>query len=144
MIYIHPFFVIRILQLQVGLYLFYIYLSYVIGKQKVCFISMCCFISTHCRTRRRPEEMVGFYNISGRSLGACPESEKPSRRVGIADRKGFARPESFCACLQNWPQKQVKNSISLERFWTIWKVSGQSGKFLDSLESFRTVWKVLG
>ena len=25
------------------------------------------------------------------------EAEKPRRRVGIADRKVFARPESFCA-----------------------------------------------
>ena len=46
---------------------------------------------------------------------------------------------------------------SLESFWTVWKVSwqsgkfldslesfGQSGKFQDSLESFRTAWKVSG
>ena len=33
---------------------------------------------------------------------------------------------------------------SLESFWTVWKVSGQSGNFLDSLESFRTVWKASG
>ena len=31
------------------------------------------------------------------------ESQKPRRRVGIADRKVFARPESFCTYLQNWP-----------------------------------------
>ena len=31
------------------------------------------------------------------------------------------------------------HSISLESFWTVWKVSEQSGKFLDSLESFQTV-----
>ena len=31
------------------------------------------------------------------------ESEKPRRRVGIADRKVFARLESFCAYLENWP-----------------------------------------
>ena len=29
------------------------------------------------------------------------ESQKRRRRVGIADRKVFARPESFCAYLQN-------------------------------------------
>ena len=34
--------------------------------------------------------------------------------------------------------------MSLESFRTVWKVSGQSGKFLGSLESFRTVWKVSG
>ena len=28
------------------------------------------------------------------------EAEKPRRRVGIADRKVFARPESFCTYLQ--------------------------------------------
>ena len=40
---------------------------------------------------------------------------QPRRRAGITDRKVFARPESFCACLQNWPQKQK------ERFRTVWK-----------------------
>ena len=30
---------------------------------------------------------------------------------------------------------------SLESFWTFWKVSGESGKFLDSLENIRTVLK---
>ena len=33
---------------------------------------------------------------------------------------------------------------SLESLRTVWKVSGQSGKFPDSVESFRTVWKVPG
>ena len=32
-----------------------------------------------------------------------PESQKPGRRVGIADRKVFARPESFCAYLRSYP-----------------------------------------
>ena len=45
----------------------------------------------------------------------------------------FAHPESFCACLQNWPQVIDK---SLERFRTVWKVFRQSGKFPESLESF--------
>ena len=31
------------------------------------------------------------------------EAEKPRRCVGIADQKVFARPESFCAFLQNLP-----------------------------------------
>ena len=31
------------------------------------------------------------------------ESQKPWWRGGIATRKVFARPESFCACLQNYP-----------------------------------------
>ena len=33
---------------------------------------------------------------------------------------------------------------SVESFWTVWKVSGQSEKFLKSLESFRIVYKVSG
>ena len=37
-------------------------------------------------------------------LGKHPsESQKHRRRVGIADRKVFARPESFCAHSQNHP-----------------------------------------
>ena len=47
------------------------------------------------------------------------ESEKPCRRVGIADRKVFARPESFCACQQNWLKINSKHSISLEDFQTV-------------------------
>ena len=83
------------------------------------------------------------------------EAEKTRRRVGVANRKVLhvqkvsTRPESFCVCLQNWPQKQVrvfgqssKFPESLKSFWTVWKISGQSGKFLDSLESLRTVWEV--
>ena len=100
-----------------------------------------------------------------------PESEKPRRRVGIADRKVFARLESFCAYLQNWLKINSKHSISLEgfqtvrkcfrtvrkvsrgsgkfphsleSFWTIWRVSRQFGKFSEGLESFQTVWKVSG
>ena len=37
-----------------------------------------------------------------------------------------------------------KEDISLERFWTVWKVYGQSRKFLDSLQSFWTLWKGSG
>ena len=51
-----------------------------------------------------------------------PESQKPRQRVGIADRKVFARPESFCAYQQNWFEIKSK------------QVSGQSGRFPDSLE----------
>ena len=32
-----------------------------------------------------------------------PESQKCRRHIGIADRKVFARPESFCMYLQNYP-----------------------------------------
>ena len=35
------------------------------------------------------------------------ESEKPRWRVGIANRKVFARPESFCTYTK-WAQNQVK------------------------------------
>ena len=52
-------------------------------------------LKTHLKTR------------SGEKLNKCnqcdSESQKPRRRVGIADRKVFARPESFCAYLQNYP-----------------------------------------
>ena len=72
------------------------------------------------------------------------ESEKPRRRVGIADRKVFARLESFCAYLQNWLKINSKHSISLEGFQTVWKYIGQLGKFPEGLESFHTVWKVFG
>ena len=99
------------------------------------------------------------------------ESEKPRRRVGIADRKVFARPESFCAYLHEINSKHSivwrvstqsgnkkdslesfrtvsgqseKCSDSLESFRRVWKVSTLSGKFLDNLESFETLWKVSG
>ena len=32
----------------------------------------------------------------------------------------------------------------MEIFWQVWKLSGQSGNFLDNLETFRTVWKLSG
>ena len=67
-----------------------------------------------------------------------PESEKACWRVGITNRKLFAHTESFCAYIKNGPEIKSKHSISLESFSTVWKVSEQSGKFLDSLESFQT------
>ena len=45
-------------------------------------------------TERRP---------SPKEWSMVAESQKPCRHVGIADRKVFARLESFCAFLQNWP-----------------------------------------
>ena len=47
---------------------------------------------------------LGFFTLLKQSL--TPEAEKPRRRVGIADRKVFARPESFCACLKIKPQNK--------------------------------------
>ena len=98
------------------------------------------------RRRLRPVHLVENKALSllhpGSSLCARqshPESEKARWRVGIANRKVFARPESFCAYIQNGPKIKSKHSISLESFWIVWKVSEQSGKFLDSLESFQTV-----
>ena len=41
------------------------------------------------------------WGILANMLAYMAESEKPRRRVGIADRKVFARLESFCAYLQN-------------------------------------------
>ena len=37
------------------------------------------------------------------SMTLVSEAEKPRRHIGIADRKVFARPESFCVYLHNWP-----------------------------------------
>ena len=34
------------------------------------------------------------------------ESQKPGMRVCIANRKVFARLESFCAYLRNWPYNE--------------------------------------
>ena len=72
------------------------------------------------------------------------ESQIRRCRGGIATQKFFACPESFCAYIQNGPKIKSKHSISLESFWTVWKVSEQSEKFPYSLKSFWTVWKVLG
>ena len=57
------------------------------------------------------------------------ESQKPCRRVGIADRKVFAR-------IYKITNKHQLKSIQ------VWKVSRLSGKFLGGLESFQIVWKV--
>ena len=49
-------------------------------------------------------------------VSPCPwtaESEKARWRVGIANRKVFARPEIFCAYIQNGPKIKSKHSISL-------------------------------
>ena len=67
------------------------------------------------------------------------ESEKPRRRIGIADRKVFARPESFCAYQHNWFKIKSKHSINLKSFWTVWNISGQSRNMTNDLESFQTV-----
>ena len=48
-----------------------------------------------------------------------PESQKRRRRIGIADRKVFARPESFCT-YNIVPENKSKHGIS---FWIVWKVS---------------------
>ena len=55
-----------------------------------------------------PSRTVGSKKPNGKKLterGGTPppEAEKPRRHVGIADRKVFARPESFCAYVQNLP-----------------------------------------
>ena len=75
------------------------------------------------------------------------ESQKPHRRcVGIADQKVFARTYKIEHKVK--PKHQHKGEKfynvpdCLESFLTIWKVSGDPGKFPDSLESFLTVWKV--
>ena len=42
-----------------------------------------------------------------------PESQKPRWRGGIANRKVFACPESFCAYIQIGPKIKSKHNISL-------------------------------
>ena len=42
------------------------------------------------------------------------------------------------------PKIKSKDCIGVESFLAVWKVSGQSGKFLDSLQSFQTVSKLSG
>ena len=56
------------------------------------------------------------------------EAQKPGWQGGIATRKVFARPESFCA-----------QPLKLH-----WEVSGPFGKFPDSLDIFQIAWKVSG
>ena len=76
------------------------------------------------------------------------ESQKPCQRVGIADRKVFVCPESFLRVFKKVTIKESLNtnirnnklkdvSDYLENFWRVWKVSRESGKFLDTLESFQ-------
>ena len=64
-----------------------------------------------------------FIDVS-KPRGSLPEAQKPLWQGGIAIRKVFARPESFCALKLHW------------------EVSGPFGKFPDSLDTFRIVWKV--
>ena len=73
---------------------------------------------------------------------SIPESEKLPWRIGIANRRVFARTEGFCACLQNWLKIKSKQNISLKSFWIVWKGFGKSGRFPDSLGICWTVWKV--
>ena len=56
------------------------------------------------------------------------EAQKPGWQGGIAIRKVFVRPESFCA-----------QPLKLH-----WEVSEPFGKFPDGLDIFRIVWKVSG
>ena len=39
---------------------------------------------------------------------------------------------------------RVTLEIALGSFRMVWKVSGESGKFLYGLESFRIIWEVFG
>ena len=70
--------------------------------------------------------MTVMTGIQGKCCSHMAEAQKPSWHRGIAIRKVFARPESFCA-----------QPLKLH-----WGASGWSGKFPDSLESFQIVWKV--
>ena len=87
-----------------------------------------------------------FYSelfIAIMSLCSQPEAEIVRQRVSIADRKVFARPESFCVLnakmLINYQYMSENSPDNLESVRTIRKVSPQSGKCLDLLESVRTV-----
>ena len=44
--------------------------------------------------------------VCATSVIRAAESQKPGMRVCIANRKVFARPESFCAYLRNWPYNE--------------------------------------
>ena len=55
------------------------------------------------------EFLHGFQSLSF----STSESEKARWRVGIANRKVYARPESFCAYTQMGPKIKSKQSINL-------------------------------
>ena len=78
-----------------------------------------------------PFEFPTFGLTSLRFRGGSPEAEKPRRRVGIADRKVFARPESFA--------RIYKIGYKMYLNLRVLKLSRLSWKFPYSLESFRTV-----
>ena len=63
--------------------------------------------------------MSKFYLLREALQNPRAEAEKPRQRVGIADRKVFVRPESFCA-YNIVPKNKSKHGIS---FWIVWKVS---------------------
>ena len=55
------------------------------------------------------------------------------------------RPESFCASgkFLRASTKLVRNQVKTS-FWTVWKISRQSGNMTNNMESFQTVWKLSG
>ena len=66
--------------------------------------------------------------------GGSPKSilgkyQKTYQHIGIADWKVFAR---ICKVGSKSSQNIVK----------VWKIHGQSGRFLDSLEGLKPIWKV--
>ena len=84
-------------------------------------------------------EWVGGVVVGGEVEKPRPESSHVSGNLLCVSTK-----------LAPSKKKQVKKHKSgkildsLERFWTVWKVSGKSGRFLDSLENFPLVWNVSG
>ena len=53
-----------------------------------------------------PLKIYHFKPLSKPSL-----AQRQKNPVGIADRKVFVHPESFCACLQNWPKTCKKKHL---------------------------------
>ena len=77
------------------------------------------FLTTTTTSRQRQKNPVG---VSALPTGKFLRVWKVFERIYTKD-----------------PKIKSKDCIGLESFQTVWKVSGQSGKFPDILESFRTV-----
>ena len=71
---------------------------------------------------------------------------QPSNRVRkTPSARRHCRPESFCASgkFLRVSTKLVRNQVKTS-FWTVWKISRQSGNMTNNMESFQTVWKLSG
>ena len=66
---------------------------------------------------QRANDLGGVNVLEGANVLAVAndqaESQKPPRCVGIADRKVFARQESFCEYLQNWLEDEGQSVVCI-------------------------------